>query len=100
MADPRKIENCRRAYSDFPDARLISITHEKIGSCEEHIAAQQLLAQRREQKQDTQQAHIENRLRELKKPHWSTVPIFWMTLVILILTAVGTIAAVISLFRR
>jgi hypothetical protein len=39
---------------------------------------------------------ISVRLQELKKPHWSVVPNFWMTLAVLILTAIGIVLA----FRR
>ena len=37
--------------------------------------------------------------REAKRPHWSVAPNFWMTLAILVLTAIGATAAVIALFR-
>lgn len=37
---------------------------------------------------------ISRRLQELKKPHWSIVPNFWITAAILILTAIGVIVAV------
>jgi predicted transcriptional regulator len=40
---------------------------------------------------------ISRRLEELKKPHWSIVPNFWMTAAILILTAIGVIAAFLAL---
>jgi hypothetical protein len=40
---------------------------------------------------------ISRRLEELKKPHWSIVPNFWMTLVILVLTAVAAVASVLAL---
>lgn len=43
---------------------------------------------------------ISHRLNELKKPHWSIVPNFWMTMAILILTAIGVGFAVITAFRR
>ncbi len=40
---------------------------------------------------------ISRRLEELKKPHWSIVPNFWMTAALLILTFIGAIAAVLAL---
>jgi hypothetical protein len=36
---------------------------------------------------------ISRQLKELKKPHWSIVPNFWLTAAILILTAIGIIVA-------
>ena len=42
-------------------------------------------------------AEISRRLEELKKPHWSIIPNFWMTLIILILTAIGAVATVLAL---
>lgn len=38
-----------------------------------------------------------HRLEELKKPHWSIVPNFWMTATILIFTIIGVIAALLAL---
>jgi hypothetical protein len=40
---------------------------------------------------------LSRRLDELKKPHWSIVPNFWITVTILILTAIGAIATVLAL---
>ncbi len=42
---------------------------------------------------------ISRRLDDLKKPHWSIVPNFWITAIILILTAIGVIVAVLA-FRH
>jgi hypothetical protein len=42
---------------------------------------------------------ISRRLEELKKTHWSTVPHFWMTLAILILTAAAVYLAFLALRR-
>jgi len=42
-------------------------------------------------------AEISRQLEQLKQPHWSVVPNFWMTLVILILTLVGMIVAIVGL---
>jgi hypothetical protein len=39
-------------------------------------------------------------LEELKTPHWSTVPNFWITVAILVLTAIGAVASVLALFRK
>ena len=36
---------------------------------------------------------ISRRLDELRKPHWSVVPNFWLTVAILILTAIGVYLA-------
>ena len=40
---------------------------------------------------------ISRRLDDLKKPHWSIVPNFWITVLISILTAVGVVAAFLAL---
>jgi hypothetical protein len=40
---------------------------------------------------------IFRQLEELKKPHWSIVPNFWMTAAILVLTLIGVIAAILAL---
>lgn len=53
----------------------------------------------REEKEEARHREIHGRLKELKKPHWSVAPNFWMTLVILVLTAIGSTAAVIALLR-
>jgi hypothetical protein len=47
------------------------------------------------------QRHIEisRKLEELKKTHWSIVPNFWMTLLILIFTVIGVIVAIASFYR-
>jgi hypothetical protein len=42
---------------------------------------------------------LREQLEALKKPHWSAVPNFWMTLIILVLTAVGAVATVISILK-
>ncbi len=42
---------------------------------------------------------ILRQLEELKKPHWSIVPNFWMTLAILALTLIGVIVAILTLRR-
>ena len=42
-------------------------------------------------------AEIFRQLEELKKPHWSIVPNFWMTAAILVLTLIGVIAAILAL---
>jgi hypothetical protein len=42
-------------------------------------------------------AEVSNRLEELKKPHWSIVPNFWVTVIILVLTAIGAIATILAL---
>lgn len=41
-----------------------------------------------------------SRIEQLKRPHWSVIPNFWMTAIILLLTAVGATAAVWSLVRQ
>lgn len=40
------------------------------------------------------------RLEELKKPHWSIVPNFWLTFGILILALLGLIVSVVALTRQ
>jgi hypothetical protein len=40
---------------------------------------------------------LTRQLEELKKPHWSIVPNFGMTAAVLILTAIGVVAAIIGL---
>lgn len=40
---------------------------------------------------------ISKRLDDLKKPHWSIVPNFWITVLISILTAIAVIAAFLAL---
>jgi hypothetical protein len=40
---------------------------------------------------------LSRRLEELRKPHWSVVPNFWMTAGILILTTIAVIAAILGL---
>ncbi len=50
---------------------------------------------------DTAKRHAEltARLDQLKKPHWSVTPNFYLTVVILVLTAIGAVAAVVALLR-
>jgi hypothetical protein len=55
------------------------------------IASEKASAQRHEE--------ISRRLDELKKPHWSITPNFWMTAAILILTFIGVVVAILSLHR-
>lgn len=43
---------------------------------------------------------MSRQLEELKKPHWSIVPNFWLTLGILILALLGLIISVIALYRQ
>jgi hypothetical protein len=43
--------------------------------------------------------NLSEKIEALKEPHWSTAPNFWLTVAILILTAIGATAAVLSLFR-
>jgi hypothetical protein len=60
-------------------------------AADERAASEEANAQRHDE--------ISRRLEELKKPHWSTVPNFWMTVAILILTVIGTITAALALRR-
>lgn len=46
---------------------------------------------RREELGLEQLTDIKGELDKLKNPHWSVVPIFWMTVIILILTAVAAL---------
>jgi hypothetical protein len=48
------------------------------------------------------QRHIEisSRLDELKQPHWSIVPNFWLTVAILVFTVIGVIAAILAALRH
>jgi hypothetical protein len=41
-------------------------------------------------------AEISHRLDELKRPHWSIVPNFWMTVAILVFTVIGVIVAILA----
>jgi hypothetical protein len=40
---------------------------------------------------------IAKRLDELKRPHWSVIPNFWLTVFILILTAAGVVVGILTL---
>lgn len=55
------------------------------------VASEKASAQRHEE--------ISRRLDELKNPHWSITPNFWMTAAILILTFIGVVVAILSLHR-
>lgn len=44
------------------------------------------------------QTELLDSLEELKRTHWSTAPNFWMTVVILILTAISAAAAIMPFF--
>ena len=103
MSTADQIARHRTQFAALSDDQLLAITWEKAADPPMAIAAKQELAAReaaRREKAD-QERHrlIEGRLSELKMPHWSVAPNFWMTLVILILTAIGATAAVIALFR-
>ena len=91
MANEREIEGYRKAYAECTDAQLINHTHQWNPSCAQHIAAQQLLAERREQKAEERHQKIEGRLDELKRPHWTVLPNFW-------LIALSAVAAVVAAY--
>jgi hypothetical protein len=42
---------------------------------------------------------VAKRLDELKHPHWSVVPNFWLTVCILILTAAGVVVGLLALLH-
>jgi hypothetical protein len=79
MARREDIQNRRNDYADYTDAELIHTTYQFTEFTAQNIAAQQLLAERREFREEQRNQKIEKRLNELKKPHWSVVPTFWLT---------------------
>jgi hypothetical protein len=89
MATDFEIKTCKQMYADHTDAQLIQHTHELGSETARHIAAQQLLAERREKKEVERQQRIEDRLEELKKPHWTVKPTFWIA----IISAIAAIVA-------
>lgn len=59
-----------------------------------------LRAERRREELDAERhSKVLEQIEVLKKSHWSVVPNFWMTVVILILTGVAAVAAVMSLLE-
>ncbi|HWZ94498.1 MAG TPA: hypothetical protein VNW30_04820 [Opitutaceae bacterium] len=78
----------RQAYASKTNAELL---HEKIRFNQlspQYIAATQLLEERRLQAEQKREADeeirhkaIADKLDELKKPHWTVKPIFWISVV-------------------
>ena len=81
MADAREIEQLRKTYSSHTDFDLIKITYEMIPSCANHIAAKQLLEERRAKVELNRHMVIEGKLSALKDPHWTVKPTFWLTFI-------------------
>jgi hypothetical protein len=104
MANKDEIENCRKSYDHMADSELIHMMHQWVPYSAMHIAAKQLLEERRqtsnkerEKLETARHIEIQKKLEELKKPHWTTKYGFWVALVAML---AACIAAYFTVFPR
>lgn len=83
-------DQLRDLYWDLRRERLA--TDARIASEEANIQRHNEISKRLEELNE-----ISRRLGDLKKPHWSIVPNFWITVLISILTAIAVVAAFLAL---
>jgi len=81
-----EIQNYISAFAHKTDEELMRETHRWVAHSEQHIAAKILIEQRRKAKEKAQEeleqlrhSEIQRQLEELKRPHWTVLPNFWLT---------------------
>lgn len=88
MDSDEQIAMYRKAYAQKSDSDLIHEMHRWVPHSEMHIAAKQLLEERRyaaqverDKREDERHREIERRLDELRRPHWTVRPNFAFTVI-------------------
>jgi len=86
MSLEHEIQNYISAFAHKTDEELMRETHRWVAHSEQHIAAKILIEQRRKAKEKAQEeleqlrhSEIQRQLEELKRPHWTVLPNFWLT---------------------
>jgi cytoskeletal protein RodZ len=87
MPDKEQVDGYRKAYLNMTNSELIHEMASWLPHAPQHVAARQLLEERRlaaeQRRENIEQARHEvigAKLDELKKPHWSVPWTFWVAL--------------------
>ena len=84
-----EIQQFKKSYNGMSEAELLEICHQWVPHDSRHIAARMLLEELRAEKEGTRHGEIRALLADLKKPHWTVTPTFWLAL----MSAAAAIAA-------
>lgn len=74
-----RVKEFAKIYSSKSDTELIYIQHTKVNTCDEFIAATQIIAERRTKTEQDRHSVLVGKIDALKKPHWTVNPNFWFT---------------------
>lgn len=88
MSNQPIIDKHKEAFRSKSDSELISLYRQFQPHAEMSLAAQQILHERkieaekaREEREIARHQETQNKLEELKKPHWTVSPNFWFTFI-------------------
>ncbi|MDP1682071.1 MAG: hypothetical protein Q8L39_09900 [Burkholderiales bacterium] len=90
MPKAEDIAHWKNHYSSLSDEEVIAAKHQWIESSEMHIAAVQLLHERQKERENSKHAEI---LSEIKRPHWSVTPSFYLLVLSAFLAAAALLVA-------
>jgi hypothetical protein len=91
------IAEWKARYSDYSDEQLIAEKHQWVESAEMHIAAVQLLHERQKVREEASHAKL---LSEIRHPHWSVTPSFYLLVVSVLLATAALVVALAGLPPR
>ena len=91
MANEKSIEDHRTAYANKSEFELIHLMHEWNPTSPMHIAAKQLLEEKRQEEINGKYHEIQRNLEALKKPHR---PSFWLLVISVTLAFLALCVAV------
>lgn len=86
MPKPSEIAEWKERYSAYCDEQLIAEKHQWVENSEMHIAAVQLLHERQKAREEANHARL---LAEIKRPHWSTTPAFWVSVIAMVAACIA-----------
>src|SRR6266480_3410561 len=88
MGDQKEIDKLKEQYKSWSDSRLFTESRSWAAHSNMSIAAQQLLDERKQaddkakqEREEARHIEIQNQLTELKKPHWTVLPIFIFSMI-------------------
>lgn len=93
MTPQGEVDLYKNAYKDKTDAELIRLNREFVSHSPQAVAAELILKERKDKLEEARHREVKDQLAELKKPHWTTVPNFWITVVSALAAIVAAILA-------
>jgi 2-methylcitrate dehydratase PrpD len=85
--EPQDLERWIHQHKDDTDAQLRATVDRMVKHCVDYHAALELLDRREKARRSEDHAiaakrhqELNDRLAALEKPHWTTTPVFWVTL--------------------